>query len=63
MRFFFDTDDSSHWYMIPEEKRALWDELMSKDIDLAWEQIEDEFSQYRIDGHPNRISFTDPSEL
>lgn len=62
-RYFFDQDQSSHWYMIPEGLRDDWDELMVRDEDDEEnnEEIEDNFSEYRLDGGIRYYSFTDPS--
>lgn len=71
-RYFFDTDESSHWYMIPENLRARWDALNEKADELESEgketmledlygDIENEFSEYRLDGGIRYYSFTDPS--
>lgn len=31
--FFFSQDDSGHWYMIPSDKREIWNELSQLDLD------------------------------
>jgi len=71
-RFFFDQDESSHWYMIPEEKRGRWDALNEKAGELQergketmledlYGDMGDEFSEFRLDGGVRYYSFTDPS--
>jgi hypothetical protein len=71
-RYFFDQDESSHWYMIPEEKRVRWEALNEKADEMEAEgketfvedcyaDIENEFSEYRLDGGIRYYSFTDPS--
>lgn len=59
-RFFFDTDDSSHWYMIPLELRERWKELNRAE---DWDTVNNEFEQYRLYESPQWNSFTDPQEI
>ena len=52
-KYFFAQDDSCHWYMIPVEKRELWDELNSIDTETdhwydRW--CDSGFDSYRVDG-------------
>jgi hypothetical protein len=31
-RFFFAQDQDSHWYLIPEAKRAVWEKMTVNDL-------------------------------
>jgi hypothetical protein len=55
-RFFLDQDQSSHWYVVPEEIRAKWQAWCELDEDNpeAWEAPE---GAIRMDGAPHRITF------
>lgn len=60
MRYFFDQDDSGHWYMLPEELRDTWNRLsqMSNGWEYdGWQQIED----CRLNGGISQITFEAPS--
>ena len=51
-KYFLDTDDDSHWYMIPADKREEW---------LIWHDLpevdeEPDFA-VRLNGHPNFVEF------
>lgn len=60
MRYFFDQDDSSHWYLIPENLREEWYRL--SEIEDSWELDEwQQFENCRIDGISS-WTFTDPKE-
>jgi hypothetical protein len=53
IKYFFAQDDSCHWYMIPVEKRELWNELNSIDTETdhwydRW--CDAGFDSYRTDG-------------
>ena len=58
-KYFFDQDSSSHWYMIPVERKEEWDLLFDLDEDdpNTWELFE-KFSQYRTGGGINDIEFS-----
>jgi hypothetical protein len=61
-RYFFDQDESSHWYLIPEEWRDEWEKLNDEEVENAWEL--DEWQKYedcRIDGITD-YSFENPIE-
>lgn len=63
-RYFFDQDDSSHWYMVPENLREKWQELTENDIDPTDYERQEEFGvlfdRYRLDGGITDIHFADP---
>lgn len=63
-RYFFDRDDSSHWYMIPEKLRSEWIRLMKiaekEDVSLLPEW--DQFESLRLGGGINYITFENPIE-
>ena len=63
-RFFFAQDQDSHWYLIPEAKRAVWEKMTVNDLDDDNEiaKFERTFGKYRTGGGINRYSFTDPKE-
>ena len=62
--FFFTQDDSSHWYMIPVEKRGRWKQLNNRLPEIeGWDEydyneaIDDEFGSYRTGGGISHIEF------
>lgn len=59
IRFFFDQDNGSHWYMIPEKCKEKWNEWLNipSDDERSWEAPE--FAQ-RLDGGPEAVTFVDP---
>jgi hypothetical protein len=57
---FFDRDDSGHWYMIPVDKRELWDELNNQDSEEeGWYERWQEagFDDYSTGGGISNIEF------
>lgn len=59
--FFFDQDESCHWYMIPTSKRELWNKLnnMDTESDEWYQQWQDAaFDDYRTGGGISDIEFT-----
>ena len=58
-RYYLDTDNDSHWYLIPEEYRADWETFLSLDS-------EDEHSwnvpayARELGGGPNQVTFECP---
>lgn len=67
MRFKFGQDQSCHWYMLPESLWAKWDEMAANDISdddyCVMEAFERLFAAHRLNGGPERLSFTDPKEI
>ena len=61
-RFFFDTDNDSHWFLVPLERKDEWDAWCSLDEDdeNAWDAPE---WARPLGGDPSRISFVDPLEM
>ena len=60
-RFFFAQDDESHWYMVPEEQKTLWDEWASTDYN--WQHPScDVFEEYRTNGGIELYTFENPIE-
>ena len=57
-RFFMDTDGDSHWYVIPEDKRAEWDAFCAipSDDERSWDVPE---WATRVGGSPTLVTFTD----
>lgn len=57
--YFFDRDDSSHWYMIPVELREEWIALnkLDPDDEENWDAF-DKFEDYRTGGGICHIEFT-----
>ena len=60
-RYYLSTDQSSHWYIVPVERRAEWEAWrdLSEDDERAWEAPE--FAK-RINGSPSFVTFTDPQD-
>lgn len=58
--FFFAQYDSCHWYMIPTEKRELWDELSQLDLyegDNYDKWCDSYLEDYRLYGSIGDIEF------
>lgn len=67
VRYFFDQDDSSHWYMVPEELQEEWMEWSDTTYEdqmgeERFESLTDKFDQYRLGGGINHIMFERPEE-
>lgn len=60
-RYFIGRDCSSHWYIVPAEKRAAWEAWanISEDDERSWDVPD---YARRID-NPYRMTFRDPVEL
>lgn len=56
MSYFLDTDDSAHWYVVPDDKRDAWDEWRELDDDDPRGWDEPEWAN-RIGGHPRWVVF------
>lgn len=63
-RYFFDRDDSGHWYMIPEKLRSEWVRLMkvAERDDVSCLPEWDQFESCRLGGGINYITFENPIE-
>jgi hypothetical protein len=70
-QFFFDQDESCHWYRIPSDERDRWEELnrMDRSVESGredWEDedfydaINDEFGHYRTGGGISQYNFYMP---
>lgn len=61
-RFFFDRDQDSRWFLIPEAKRAEWVEwcTLPSDDERAWN--DPDWAQ-PLNSGPQYFSFTDPQEI
>jgi hypothetical protein len=61
MRYFLSRDNSSHWYLVPADKRAEWNAWcdLDEDDERSWDTPE---WARRLSGSPSRITFTDPQE-
>jgi hypothetical protein len=60
-RYFLDTDDDGHWYLVPVAKRddwSRWRNIPSED-ERSWEAPG---YAKRLGGVPNRMTFADPEE-
>lgn len=62
--FFFSQDDSSHWYMIPTDKRERWRQLNNKLPEIeGWDEydydsaIDNEFGGFRTNCGIGHIEF------
>jgi hypothetical protein len=53
------TDDSGHWYVIPEARREHWD--INRDNDFTGEEGAGEYPDYAeaVGGNPNLVQFND----
>lgn len=62
MRYFLSQDQSAHWYIIPAERRAEWEQWCSlpEDDEASWEVPW--FAQ-RIGGSPSLVTFEEPIEI
>lgn len=62
--YFFDRDNSGHWYMIPAEEKGLWQTFKNEDEDNedANALFNSLFSAYRTNGGISDILFT-PEQL
>lgn len=63
-RFFFDTDCSGHWYLVPVSLTDTWYELNTDDED-DYETIDKfitVFSEHMLSGGINGITFEKPGE-
>jgi len=70
-RFFFDSDDDGHWYIVPVELKSVFYDLMEKsesskpgsdEWNDACDQINEKFGEHRIDGWPSNYSFENPKK-
>ena len=59
MQFFLGRDQSSHWYVIPEEHRAAWEEWCDLDEDDEASWIAPKFA-IPVNGSPSNVTFTNP---
>lgn len=59
IRYFFDQDNDSHWYLIPVERREAWNRWLDLDPDAeeAWDAPE---WARPLGGGVSAISFTEP---
>lgn len=57
--YFFSKDCSGHWFMVPKEKKNLWNHVceMDEDDPKTWVAYE-QFEQYRLGGGIEGIYFT-----
>ncbi len=62
-RFFFDQDESSHWYMIPLSLKSRWLSLNSQNDDESNDLVDSEFGEYRTNGGITDISFENPQKF
>jgi len=55
-KFFIDSDDDGHKYLIPAEKRQEWEGWLKR---FYWENSEEEMPTFvfPIGCHPNKIEF------
>lgn len=62
--YFFTQDDSSHWYMVPVDKRERWTRLTNRLPEIeGWDEydydnaIDNEFGHFRTNGGIDHIEF------
>lgn len=60
-KFFFDQDDSCHWYLVPERLRKQWYTCVDKAEYDEWESFNEWFNQYMIND-PSFYTFRNPEE-
>lgn len=63
MKYFFSQDESSHWYMIPADRREEWGKAQQLNLDTdegynAW--VEGNWEDYRTGGGISHIEFIIP---
>lgn len=60
-RFFLDQDNSMHWYLVPESRRAEWSAWtnLPEDDEASWDAPE---WARRLSGSPCWVTFTNPEE-
>lgn len=60
MKFYLDTDQSSHWYIVPLDKQAEWNAWLELDEDdpKSWEAPE--WAQM-VGGAPQCVQFENPA--
>ncbi len=58
-RYFLDRDNSAHWYLVDESKRAEWEAWtnLDEDDERSWEAPD--FAR-RLNTAPGFVTFTDP---
>lgn len=49
MKYFLDTDEDCHWYLIPVDRRSDWDLARGGEDIPEWAEP--------LDGHPNQVEF------
>ena len=57
--YFMDTDDSGHWYVIPESKRKEWEEWanLPEDDPAGWDEPD---YAHSVGGSPAQVTFQRP---
>jgi hypothetical protein len=58
-RYFLSQDQSSHWYLVPVEKRDEWEAWASIDEDDERAWMAPEYAT-ALGGGPNLVTFSDP---
>lgn len=58
-RFFMDTDDSSHWFIVPVARKAEWEAWLElpEDDEARWSAPK--FAQ-EVGGSPTLVTFSQP---
>ena len=58
-RYFLTVDNSSHWYIVPVERREEWNDWreIPETDERAW--FAPDYAT-AVDGAPGRVTFTDP---
>lgn len=57
-KFFLDSDNDCHWYVVPDEKREAWDEWVDLDEDDPRGWTAPSWAE-RINGPVSQIRFSD----
>lgn len=58
-RYFLDTDEDGHWYVVPVSRKADWEawQDLPEDDEQTWEPPD--FAR-QVGGAPSLVTFTDP---
>lgn len=59
MKFRFVKDDSCHWYLIPEELRTMFIQMLDQGEADYWCEFNNKFEEYRCD-HPSNFTVENP---
>lgn len=58
-RFYLDTDNDSHWFIIPLTRKAEWEKWLELDQDTEAAWLAPKFA-IEVGGSPNSVTFSQP---